>query len=278
MTTAAPSNRPVLELGGEVTPIPQLLGDLVRHWRLLPVLARQDFVARYRSASLGLVWSIFLPLFQGAILAVVFTKVVRIHVDTSYPVFVIAGMNTWNYFTTSFTTGSTAVVDNGGLASRVYFPRLLCAAMPVASGFISYAIANAVLVILVFGFGVGWHVTLLALPVVMLLPALLCTCLAAFVAMLHVYFRDVRYVVTALMLVWFYATPVIYPLTLVHQLRPLLVANPATGMVQAVRWSVLGSATSAGSAVLVTIAWIVVAATLSLLVYRRHERIAVDRL
>lgn len=276
--TATAVDRPVLDLTGEITPIRELLAGLRRHWRLLPVLARQDFTARYRSASLGLAWSVFLPLFQGAILAVVFTHVVRVHTTTSYPVLVISGMNTWAYFSTSFSTGSTAIVDTAGLAGRVYFPRLLCAAMPSASGMPSYAIANAVLIVLAVGFGVGLHLTMLALPLVMLLAGALATVLAAVVSVLHVYYRDVRYVVTALMIAWFYATPVIYPITLVHQLRPLLVANPATGLVQAARWSVTGSAASAGAAILVTVGWTVGAALLALFVYRRQERIAVDRL
>lgn len=269
---------PVLELSGEVTPVRRLLRDLAGHWPLLAVLARQDFTARYRSASLGLAWSVFLPLFQGAILAVIFTRVVRVHGTPSYPVFVVAGMNTWSYFSTSFQTASTSIVDTGGLAGRVYFPRLLCPAMPAASGLPSYAIANVVLIVLALAFGVGLHPQLLALPLVMLLAGVLASMLAAVVTMLHVYYRDVRYVVTALLIVWFYGTPVIYPITLVHQLRPLLVANPATGLVQAVRWCVFGHADSAGAAIAVTGGWLVVATVVALAVYRRHERIAVDRL
>jgi lipopolysaccharide transport system permease protein len=284
MTTASaaidpPGTEPaILELTGEVTPVRQLLGDLIRHWRLLPVLARQDFTARYRSASLGLAWSVFLPLFQGAILAVIFTRVVRVHASSSYPVFVIAGMNTWSYFSSSFQAASTSIVDTGSLAGRVYFPRLLCSAMPSASGFPSYVIANIVLVLLALGFGVGVHLTLLALPVLMAFAGIMAAAFASVVTMLHVYFRDVRYVVTALLIVWFYGTPVIYPVSLVTRYRPILVANPATGLVQATRWCIFGSAPSAGAAMAVSAGWFVVACIVALIVYRRHERIAVDRL
>ncbi len=82
----------VLELSGESTPVSDLLRGVARSWRLLPMLAKQDYVARYRSAALGLLWSVFLPLLQGAVLAVVFTHVVRVRTDTpSYAVFVLAG-------------------------------------------------------------------------------------------------------------------------------------------------------------------------------------------
>src|SRR6201989_876306 len=103
----------VLELAGESTPVKDLLRGVARSWRLLPMLAKQDYVARYRSAMLGLLWSVFLPLLQGAVLAVVFTHVVRIHSDApSYPVFVLAGMTAWAYLSTSWSLGSTAIVDS----------------------------------------------------------------------------------------------------------------------------------------------------------------------
>lgn len=278
MTAGTAADLPVLELTGESTPLRVLLRDLRRHWRLLPVLARQDFAARYRSASLGLLWSVFLPLFQGAVLAVVFTHVVRIHTGVSYPVFLIAGMNAWTYFNTAFNTGATAIADTGALAGRVYFPRLLLPAMPAAANFPSLAIANVVLVLLMVVFGVPLTWRLVLLPVVMAATAVLAFGFAALAALAHVYFRDVRYLITAGLIIWFYGTPVIYPLHLAKSLQPLVVANPVTGIVQAVRWTVFGTAERVGPAVLVTLAWTCVLLVASLLAFRRHERIAVDRL
>jgi lipopolysaccharide transport system permease protein len=278
MSVDGTAARPVLELTGEHTSIAFLLRDLRRQIHLLPVLARQDFTARYRSASLGMVWSLVLPLLQGAVLAIVFTHIIRISVGASYPIFVIGGVNTWSYFSTSLSTGSTSVADTSALAGRVYFPRLLLPAMPCASGFPSYAAANGVLLILMAFFHVAFTWRLVLLPGVMLLTALLAFSFAAITAMLHVYYRDVRYIVAAAILVWFYATPVIYPLTRTHSLRPYIVANPATGIVQSVRWCVLGTATDAGSAFLFTLGWLVVMLGIVLASYRRYERVAVDRL
>lgn len=268
----------MLELHGDSTPLRELLGDLYRQRRLLPVLARQDFTARYRSATLGMVWSVALPLLQGLVLAVVFTHILRVNVGASYPVFVVAGVNTWNYFSTSLTTGATSIADTGSLAGRVYFPRLMLPAMPSVAGFPSYAIANAVVLLLMAIFGTAYTWRLVALPAVMVLAMLFAIVVAALAALLHVYFRDTRYIVTALLIVWFYATPVIYPLARTHHLRPYIVANPMTGLVQGARWAVIGTATDAGSAILVTIGWLIVLLAVAFAAYRRHERIAVDRL
>lgn len=269
---------PVLELTGESTPLPTLLGGLVRGWRLLPMLARQDFHSRYRSASLGLVWSVILPLLQGAVLAIVFTHVVKVHTALNYPVFVILGMNLWAYFNASFQTGSTAIVDGGGIAGKVYFPRLLLAAVPTGSNFVGFAISMAVVLGLMGALSVPFHPTLLALPAAMLLVALLAVLCSEIAALLHVYFRDVRYTVTALLLVLFYATPVIYPLSFTKGLAPIVEANPLTGIVQLARWSVFSSVGALGVPLAATAAWIVGLTLVTLLAFARYERIACDRL
>jgi ABC-2 type transport system permease protein len=270
----------LLELSGESTPVGELIRGLARSWRLLPMLAKQDYVARYRSAFLGLLWSVFLPLLQGAVLAVVFTHIVRIRSTTpSYPVFVLAGMTAWAYLSTSWSLGSTSIVDNSAIASRVYFPRLLLPAVAPTANLVGYVIGSGVILVLMASMGVAFRATLLLLPVAMLLGYVLVSVLNAVCALLHVYFRDVRYLVSALLLVLFYATPVIYPMSFVHGvLRTVVLLNPATGVVQLTRFAIYGSAEGIGQSLRSCAVWILVLTATALLAFRRHERIAVDRL
>jgi ABC-2 type transport system permease protein len=244
------------------------------------MLARQDYVARYRSAMLGLLWSVFLPLLQGAVLAVVFTHVVKVQSHApSYPVFVLAGMTAWAYLSTSWSLGSTSIVDSSAIASRVYFPRLLLPAVAPTANLIGYVIGSAVILILMAATGVAFRTTLLLLPVAMVLGYVLVTVLNAVCALLHVYFRDVRYLVSALLLVLFYATPVIYPLSFTHGvLRTLVLLNPGTGVVQLTRFAVYGNAEGIGRSLVSTLVWVVVLTLMALVAFRRHERVAVDRL
>jgi lipopolysaccharide transport system permease protein len=275
---AVPAAVPTLELTGESVPLRELLAGLVRHWRLLPMLARHEFHARYRSTILGVLWSVFLPLLQGAALAVVFTKFVRIHTTVSYVPFVIVGMNTWSYFSSTLSSASSAIVDHSDLAGRVYFPRMVLAGVPAVTNFVGFAISMLIALVIAFAFGIHLHWTQLLLPVVLLVPALLATALGEILTVLHVYFRDVRYIVTALLLVWLYATPVIYPLSRVHHLLPYVEANPMTGVVQLARWSVLGTAGGLAEPLEICAGWIVGCALIAVLVYRRYERVACDRL
>jgi lipopolysaccharide transport system permease protein len=270
---------PVLELTGETTSLRDLVGGLRRHWRLMPLLARQDFSSRYRSASLGLAWSVFLPLLQAAVIAVVFRQIVRINVSgLNYPVYVLSAVTTWSYFNNSVTLGSTAITDTATLAGRIYFPRMLLPAMPAFSNLIGYGISLIVLLLLmpIEGVTITWR--LLLLPALAIGAGLLAIGFAEITALLHVYFRDTRYLVQAANIPWFYATPIIYPLSLAHRLRPVILANPATGLVQAARWIVFGTATDVGLAVLITVGWTLALIAVSLFAYRGHDRNAVDRL
>ncbi|MCU1587107.1 MAG: phosphate transporter permease [Frankiales bacterium] len=269
---------PVLELDGRPLPVRVLLRDLVRARGLLLMLARQDFAARYRSAVLGLAWTVLLPLLQGAVLALVFTKVVRVPSTGHYAGFVLVGMATWGYLNGALGAASTSIVDGGSLATKVYFPRLVLPAVAPTSGLVGYGLSLLVAVAVGLGQAREAHWQLVLLPAAMALAFLLVTSLSAVTALLHVWFRDVRYLVTALLLIAFYATPVIYPLSITHGLKPLVIANPATGVVQLTRWCVFGQADSVGLSVAVTAGWTLLFCGLAAVLYARHERTACDRL
>ena len=271
---------PVLELTGEATPVRALLHDLWMHRGLLPMLAAKDFHARYRSASLGVLWSVLLPLLQGAVFAIVFSRVVRVPIDDgiSFPVFVMSGMVLWSFFSQSLGVSSTSIVDGGAIAGKVYFPRSILPAVPVLANLVSLGIAQCTVLALMGVFGVPYRATLLLLPVAMLLTTAVTTMLAEPIALLHVYFRDVRYVVQAGLMVALYASPVIYPLAAAGSLRPVLMVNPMTGPLQLARFAIFGSADSLAAALLVTAVWILGLTIVTVLAFRRHERIAMDRL
>jgi ABC-type polysaccharide/polyol phosphate export permease len=275
----------VLELTGSRTPVRALLVDLWRHRDLLAMLARQDYRSRYRSASLGLLWSVFLPLLQGLVIAIVFGRLIGGGQAKVYIPYVVTGVTSFGYLSQSLTAASTSIVDQGAIAGRIYFPRLVLPTIAPSANLpgllISLLIAEAV----VLSTGAGVHLTLLLTPVAVLLAWLLVTVAGALLTMLHVYSRDVRYIVQAGLLILFYATPIIYFLegpgsvrALPHSLLPFVLANPATGVVQLVRLALTGEAAYVGPAVAITAGWVVLLAAVVSAVYSRLERVACDRL
>jgi lipopolysaccharide transport system permease protein len=271
----------VLDLTGERTPVRELVGDYVRRVSLLRMLAARDFRSRYRSTRLGLVWAMLLPLIQGSILAVVFTHLVRVQTAASYPVFVLVGMTTWMYITSSVNNATTSIVDQSDIAGKVYFPRLYLPGMPILAGI--PGLVAGLLVIIPIGAILGadptWH--LIAFPLVPVLAASVAYAVGSLLALLNVYFRDIKYFVIAALQALLYASPIIYPLTLIHNhtLRTVISLNPGAGVIELARWSFDASGSDPLAVpVLSAVAVTVVLAICSVFAYSKFERLACDRL
>lgn len=273
---------PVLVLEGESVPMRDLIRDIWRARHLAVMLASRDFRSKYRSSNLGLLWSILLPFIQGAVLAVVFTHVVKsIARDTgvNYSIYILLGTTLWGYFSASFSAASTAIVGQASITGRLYFPRIIVTVVPVLSGLPTYILSVGLLTGLMSVLNAPYHWNLVALPLVALLTMIFAIVFGASVAILHVYVRDVSYGVTAGLQIWYYLTPIIYPMKLAHSINWLVVANPMTGIVQLAHWCVFGRALGELRIPLIsTGCWIVGLAVVTLLVYRRYERVACDRL
>jgi len=276
-----PPSTPVLDLRGEITPVSALLADLWRRRGLILMLADKEFHSRYRSATFGVLWSVLLPLVQGAVMAVVFTHVVHISVGhgDSYPIYVMVGTVMWAYFSGTLTSGSTSLVDQGAIAGKVYFPRLILPAVSAVSNLPSFVISVLVTLGLMPLFGAAFKPQLLLLPVAMVLFGVLAVAISAICSVAHVYFRDVRYIVQAALMLLLYAAPVIYSLDQPHGiLRTLITADPISGPLQLAHYAVFGHAPSLVSALCATGVALVLLTVVTVAAYRRYERIACDRL
>ncbi|MCW2779398.1 MAG: transporter permease [Frankiales bacterium] len=283
MTSGAAT--PILDLSGERTPVRVLLRDLWRHRDLVRMLAEQDYRSRYRSASLGLLWSIVLPLLQGLVIAVVFSRLIGGGQTGTYVPYVITGVTTFGFLSQSLTAAATSIVDSGAIAGRLYFPRLVLPTIAPSANLPSLVVSLLLAEVVVLVTGGGVHPQLLLAPVAVALAWALVVSAGALLTMLHVYSRDVRYLVQAGLLILFYATPIIYFLdapagvrSLPAGLVPFVLANPATGVVQLVRLALTGSAAHVGTAVAITCGWVAALTVVVLAVYARKERVACDRL
>jgi lipopolysaccharide transport system permease protein len=281
VSTAAP----VLELRGERTPLATLLRDFWGHRDLITMLARQDYRSRYRSASLGLVWAVTMPMLQGLVIAVIFSRLVGGGSAKIYVPYVVAGVTAFSYFSASLSAASTSIVDSAAIAGRIYFPRLILPTVAPTANLPGLIVSTLLALGIALGFGQrpGWWLFLI--PASAALSWLLTVSAGALLTMLHVYSRDVRYLVQASTMVLFYATPIIYALDAVGSsralpegLRPYVLANPVTGVVQLNRLALTGHAAYVLPAVLITLAWVAGLTVLTLMAYCRKERVACDRL
>ena len=270
---------PSLDLRGEGTSVRMLLREIWSRQSLLVLLIRKEFHIRYRRASFGVLWAVALPLLQSVVLAVVFSKVVRANLVAHYPAFVLIGMVPWTFFGSGLSSGATGIVDKSEMSSRVYFPRAIFALVAVGSNLYAFIITLAITIALTPLLGVGLGPALLfVIPGIVLVVAFttgLCLTLSA----LHVYFRDIRYAVTAALLVWLYVTPVIYPPSAVpHSLRVVLSINPLTGIVGLFHQATVGSSGPLLVPVIISTAWTIAFLVGGIVLQARYDRVFADLL
>lgn len=216
----------------------QRLRDLWAARELLRNLIGKELKVRYKSSALGFVWSLVTPLLMTAVFTVVFATFLRIELGAGdFATFFLAGYLTWQFFSNSVNSAVGAIVGNGALIRKVWFPREVLPLSLVASQAVHFLLALvATSPLFILRRGVHWE-TLVALPVGLLLLTLFTAGVAMLYAAANVSFRDLQELTQVIFLVWFYATPVIYPIFFVEQPEarwalPIVLANPMTWFVR----------------------------------------------
>jgi lipopolysaccharide transport system permease protein len=253
------------------------VGELWEFRELLYFLIWRDVKVRYKQTVLGAVWAVLQPALYMVLFTLVFGRLAHLPSENvPYPVFVFAGLLPWTFVAGAVTNAGTSLVNNAGLITKVYFPRLIVPLGSVGAGVVDVGVGFVLLLGLQWYYRVPVTVGMLLLPVVLGLAVVIAVACGAMLSALTVAYRDFRYVVPFAVQVWMYATPVVYPASLVPtRWRPLLWLNPMAGVVEAFRSLTLGRpldwtlvATSTGTSVL----WLIAAA----LYFARVERRFVD--
>jgi ABC-type polysaccharide/polyol phosphate export permease len=207
--------------------------ELRQYQYLLRNLVVRDLKARYKSSVLGILWSILNPLFLMLVFTVVFS-VMGGNQIRQYPVFVLVGLIPWNFFSGALTSGTTSITGNSALVKKVYFPRELLPTSALLSNLVNFLFAFAVLVVLLYAFGIGLTVHALWVPVLLLTQLIFTLGLCLLLGSLTVFYRDVLMILEVVVLAWFFVTPVFYSLEMFGESVTLLglTFNPA----QIMRW------------------------------------------
>lgn len=267
----------VLELDARPPSTWVWLRDVLAHHDVVRALAAKDFKVRYKRARLGVLWAVALPLVQAAVMIVVFSRFARFAVeDLDYLSHVLTGMLVWSYVALTVNSATTAIVDGAGLTDKIWFPRAALVLAPVLANLIGFLVTAAVVVPVTVLRGHGGVRTLLVVPGAVLLFALvLSLCLVT--SALQVWFRDVKFIVQAGLLVLLYATPVIYPLEVLGDLADVVRLNPFTGALALVRTALVGEPLDE-VAVAATVVWTIALGVLGTQLHRRGDRRFVDLL
>ncbi len=218
--------------------------DLIRYRDLFGNLFRRDLQAKYKGSALGVVWTLVNPALLMGIYLVIFSTLwkARFAQLDHYPLFLLTGLAAWVFFSTALQSSTRSMLDNANLIKKTRFPRQLVPLSVVAAHLVSYVVMLAILLALDFALLPRVRATeWLAIPLAALLVCVVGG-LALAVASLNVVFRDVEHLVAALLLPWFFLTPIIYPLNGVAALdrHPRIVEaihwlNPLSAPIEAIR-------------------------------------------
>jgi lipopolysaccharide transport system permease protein len=189
----------------------------------------------------------------------------------------MAGLVPWNFFAGAFSRGGASLVGSANLISKVYFPRLVIPVASVLSGLLDLAIALCVLVGLAWYYGLPPTVALLALPLFLILTLGAALGVSLWLSALNVQYRDVGYLLPFVSQIWFYSTPVVYPLSLIpERWRVWTGLNPMVSVTEGLRWAVLGQRPPAASLLAVSIIMVTVLLISGLFIFRRMEKTFAD--
>jgi lipopolysaccharide transport system permease protein len=254
------------------------LRDIWEYRELLYFMIWRDLKVRYKQTALGAAWAVIQPFFSMVVFSLFFGKLAKMPSDgIPYPIFAYTGLVPWTFFSRGLTQSSNSLVDSANLIRKVYFPRLTIPIADVLSGLVDFAIAFLVLIGMMLYYGVVPSSRMVWLPAFLLLALVSALAVGLWLSVLNVEYRDIKYTVPFLTQFWMYATPIVYPSSLLRgKWRTLFALNPMVGVVEGFRWSLLGAKNSPGPMIAASSA-----AALALLIggafyFRRMEKTFAD--
>ena len=218
---------------------------------VLKEMVRTDFKLRYQGSFLGIAWSVLKPLMLFCVMYVVFVKVLKFTDGTpTFPLVLLLGISLWNFFAEATNMGLTAIVGRGDILRKIHFPNYIIVVSATVGALISLAINMCVvLVFCIFNQGhFTWIVLWLPLNFIEFYARAWGT--ALLLAALNVYFRDMQHIWEVLMQVFFYATPIIYPLSLVTEktnnpiFAKIMLLSPPAQIIQDIRHNLIAPDTT----------------------------------
>ncbi len=258
--------------------IPLKLHEVWAYRELLYFLVWRDIKVRYKQTALGAAWAIIQPFFSMVVFSLFFGKLAKMPSDgIPYPIFAYAALVPWTFFANGLSQSANSLVDSANLIRKVYFPRLTIPIANVLSGLVDFALAFVVLVGMMLWYGIFPTGRIVWLPLFLLLALVTALAVGLWLSVLNVEYRDVKYTIPFLTQFWMFATPIVYPSSLLPEpWRTLYGINPMVGVVEGFRWALLDTKTAPGPMIAVSAVAALVLLVGGAYYFRRMEKTFAD--
>jgi len=253
--------------------------ELWSYRELFGFLVWRDVSVRYKQSVLGILWALLTPLVTMLIFSILFGRVAKIPTDgIAYPIFLYAGLLPWLFFAQSLQRATLSMVAERSLLTKIYFPRLIVPMAATLAPLVDMLIASSILFAMMFYYQVSPTLhSVYLLPLCVLWAWLTAVGVGTWLSALNVYFRDVGQLIPFFVQVWMYASPVVYPASLISpELQWLYALNPMAGVIEGFRAALLGQGGPSGSLVFVSASVSVLLFVTGGLFFKRMERSFAD--
>lgn len=250
----------------------EMLREQVEYRELLFRMTTRDLMVRYKQSVMGFGWAVFMPIVNTVLFSVVFTRVARLDVGVPYPIFAYTGLLFWNCFASSLRFSAASLSGNAVLVTKIYFPREIFPFSAIMVCLVDLAVGSTVLIGLMVYYQVPPSASLLFVPVLLLVQVTFTAGIALMVSMANLFLRDVKYIFEMVLMVWMFATSVVYPVERVGgSLGVALKLNPMTSIIDGYRAAILHGQPPSMTGLGVAAAIAVVTLTVGWLAFHRAE-------
>jgi lipopolysaccharide transport system permease protein len=252
--------------------------ELVQYRDLFRFLVWREIKVRYAQSAIGIGWAIIQPVFSMLVFAIVFGKLAGVKSDgVPYALFSFAALVPWTYFSNAVIDGTTSLVSNASMISKVYFPRVLLPLASVAAKLVDFAIAMLLLFVLMALFRHAPTWSALLLPLFILLMIVTAAGLGLWLTALAIQYRDVKHAIGFVVQLLMYSAPVVYPASLIPKPYDLAYAlNPMVGVIEGFRAALLGTQSMPWTWISISACSAACIAISGLAYFRRREKVFAD--
>jgi lipopolysaccharide transport system permease protein len=257
--------------------VPVDFKEIWEYRELLYFFTWRDVKLRYKQTGLGIAWAVIQPLFMMVIFSIFFGGLAKIPSDgVPYPLFSLAALLPWTLFAEGMTRSTISMVSNANIMTKVYFPRLIMPVASIMSPLVDFCVAFGILIIVMAYYGFVPTINVIFLPLLVVFAMMTSLAVGLWLSALNVKYRDFQYTVPFLIQIWLFASPVVYPASMVpEQFQFLYALNPMSGVIEGFRWALLGT-TPPSMMIFISLGVVIVLMVSGVLYFRRMEQYFAD--
>jgi len=257
--------------------------ELFHYKDLIWLFVKRDFVTFYKQTILGPLWYIIQPLINTIVFTIIFGNLAKISTDGVPPfIFYMSGTVAWSYFASCITLTSNTFSQNAAIFGKVYFPRITVPIANVIISLLQFFIQFAIFILFLIyftiqGSSINPNMYILLLPLIIFQMAVLGLGLGILISSLTTKYKDLTFVMSFFVQLWMYATPIVYPLSIVpEKYRLLVILNPMTSIVETFRGAFLGASSIELNDIFISVSFTLLIFFLGLLMFNRVEKSFMD--